>query len=233
VRDTGTIMNNLNKILISIAGIITISVIIIVGASFIQQQQANDEPGSNDDTKTGDNGLIAASVNGINITYDQVISYQQSYIQQGQNITEKQALERLIDEELLLLAAHREPYIPTKQEAEQQLQLLLSQQNLTLDDYKSQLQLRGITYEAALQDYMLQLEIQNYEYDVLNLDQLNVSDQEVLNYYQMYQNQSQEEIPQFQEIKEQIRSYLLEQKRQEEINSLIQELRKEAEIIYY
>jgi len=225
-------MNNLQKILVLIAGIIAISAIIIIGTTVFQDQPTNDST-DNDDTRIITDEVIAASVNGVNITYDEVVSFQQAYAQQGQNLTEKQILEQLINAEILTQAAQQDKYIPDEQEAEQQLEALLLEQNMTLEAYKQQLKSQGTSYDVQLQKYILQLTIQNYLDDVLDKEDLNVTKQEAENYYQSYVNQSSGEVPSYEDIEDQIISYLKEQKRNNAVNALVQDLRKDAEIIYH
>ena len=226
-------MNNLQKILIVIAGIIIISVIVIEGAILLSDQPSNESADNNDQTTLVNNTIIAATVNGVDITYNQVVAYQQSIAQQGQNISEKQALEELIDQEVLIEAAQQEQYIPSEQEAEQELIALLAEQNVTLDAYKQQLQSQGVSYEHLMQKYILQLTIDNYLDEVLYKNLTNISQEEAYNYYQNYSNQSQGEVPSFEEMEEQIISYLQEQKNQEAFNAIIKDLRNNAEIVYH
>ena len=226
-------MNNLQKILIILAGIIIISVIVIEGAILLSDQPSNESADNNDQTTLVNNTIIAATVNGVDITYNQVVAYQQSIAQQGQNISEKQALEELIDQEVLIEAAQQEQYIPSEQEAEQELIALLAEQNVTLDAYKQQLQSQGVSYEHLMQKYILQLTIDNYLDEVLYKNLTNISQEEAYNYYQNYSNQSQGEVPSFEEMEEQIISYLQEQKNQEAFNAIIKDLRNNAEIVYH
>jgi len=120
----------------------------------------------------------------------------------------------------------------TDEETESELENQLLQQNLTLEKYKQQLEQQGISYEEYLQNYKEQLTLLNYLDDVLEGENINVTEEEAENYYDWSKQQSEEELPPYEEVESQIINYLQQQKQEEAIKSLVQELRKDADIEY-
>ncbi len=104
---------------------------------------------------------------------------------------------------------------------------------MTLEDYKQQVEEQGVSYQEQLNKIRQELAIQNYISDNIDNDSIEVTDEETEQFYQDYQDQdTEQEIPSYEEIKPQIISMLEQQKQQELVNSLLQELREQAEIEY-
>ena len=76
------------------------------------------------------------------------------------------------------------------------------------------------------------LAIQNYLDNALKGEDFNVTEEEAQNFYEIYNQQSEEEIPPYEELESQIINLLQQQKRQEAIDSIVQELREDAIIEY-
>lgn len=175
---------------------------------------------------------VVAMVNGEEILLEDVTNMQDLYMQQGQQISEEQALEQLIDEELLDQQALQDKYIPTTEEAENQMEAILQQQGMTLEDYKQQLQQQGMNYEEVLQDYKNDLALDNYLEDALEEGQLEVTENEAKDYY----DNNKEMFPEntsFEEFEPQIISMLQQQKKEDAKDLLVQDLRTEANIKYF
>ncbi len=222
-------MSNQKKVMTVISIIFVVSLLFLAGCL----EQSQDETNAADDLKQGTNDTItvAAIVNGVNITDEEVNMTQQSSIQQGQQISKDQALEYLIDQEILLQKAKEEGYSLTDAEAESYMETILAQQNSTLKDYKLQLQQQGISYEDQLQYVKEESAKQNYKDDALEGRNFSVTNQEARDYYDTYK-QENPDIPPFEDVKEDIISSLEQQKRQEAINSLIENLKEDADIQY-
>jgi len=216
-------MDKPKKILIGLSVILTISLMIFAGCT--EQSQDNE---SNSNTS----GTVVATVNGEKITSEEVTSMQQAYEQQGQQISEEDALEQLINQEILSQKAQQEGFNLTDEEAEAEIEALLGQQGMTLKEYKDQLEQQGMSYEEQLQNFKEQLVIQNYQDEALEGEDFNVTDEEAEDYYELYKQQDPENTPAYEDIKDQIIDYLQQQKRQEAINSLVQELKEDANIDY-
>lgn len=194
--------------------------------------QTNDDTNEETDTNSTTNVSVLATVNGIEITSDEVTIQQQYYAQQGQQISEEDALEQIIDQEILYLQSQQEGYALNNTEAEAELADNLQQQNQTLEGFKEYLQEQQLSYQEQLQNYKEQSSIQKYLEVVLEDQNFTVTDQEAESYYASYAQQSTQEVPPYEDIKSQIIDYLKQQKQQEAINDLIEELREDADIQY-
>ncbi len=177
---------------------------------------------------------VAARVNGEEITMDEVSEVQLSLEQQGQSISKSDALEELIIQKLVLQEARQNGYTLTDEEAEDFIESELAQQGLNIDDYKEQLASEGISYDSQLRNIKDDWAIQNYLTAELEDKDFNISDEEIEEYYEMYSAQvpEGEEAESYDELEPQIIEILEQQKQQEVVNSLIQELRMDADIEY-
>ena len=216
------------KILIEISTILIISLLMFAGCT----DQSQDDADADNNSNSNISGTVVATVNGEEITSDEVSYIQQSYEQQGQQISEEDALEQLINQEILFQKAQQEGFNLTDEETEAEIEKLLGQQGMTLEDYKDQLEQQGISYEENLQKFKEQFIIEEYQNKALEGEDFNATEEEAEEYYNLYKQQNPENTPAYEEIKDQIIDYLQQQKRQEAINSLVQVLREDADIKY-
>ncbi len=177
-------------------------------------------------------GNVIATVNGEEITTSEVNAIQQSLIQQGQQITEEEALEQVINQKLISQEVEAGDYSVSTEEAESTIEQQLSMQGASLEDYKQQLSQQGIVYEEQLDSVKEELAVQKYLETQLEGENFEVSEQETQDFYEMYKSQSSEEVPSYEELEPQIIATLEQEKQQEAISYLIQELRADAEIKY-
>jgi hypothetical protein len=106
-------------------------------------------------------------------------------------------------------------------------------QGATLDDYKEQMESQGISYEKELENIKKQIASQNFLENQLEGQSFNVTQEEAQNFYEMYKAQStDEEIPSFEELEQQIIATLKQEKEQKAIANIIEELRKTIDIEY-
>ncbi|MGM5485052.1 MAG: SurA N-terminal domain-containing protein [Nanobdellota archaeon] len=224
-----------------ILGVLVVTILAIAGCSPAEQQTTEQEgpldqesPGeqtSPEESPSPITGEAVATVNGEEITNEEVTAMRQSAAQQRQNLSSEDALEQAINNELLSQKVEEEGYTVTDKEAEEQMESQLAQQGASLEDFKAQLEERGMSFQDQLDSLKEQLAMQQFIDD--NVD-VNVSEQEAQEYYQMYKQQAsgEEEIGSYEEVKPQIMSALEQQKMQKETESLLKELREEAEINY-
>jgi len=225
-----------NKI---IMGLLTIFVLVIAGCSNDYQQdnsgfqeQEDNFPEQNDGFETpGITGNVVATVNNEEITSEEVQEIQQIFAQQGQQVDEEQSIEQLISEKLLLSEVKNKGYELSLEETQQLIEQQLSMQGMSIEDYKEQLNQLGSSYETELSNLQEQFSIQNYIDSQVGTD-FNVSEQEVEQFYQQYSAQSQEEIPPKEELEVQIVESIKQQKQQEAISLLLEQLKQDAEIVY-
>ncbi len=177
-------------------------------------------------------GNVVAVVNDEEITQDEVAAVQTDLSQQDQQITEQEALGQVINTGMLEQQASQLDYTVSAEEGEEFIVEQLSQQGVTLDQYRQQLASQAISYETQLEIITSQLEIQNYLDDVLDNRSFNVTEEEARQFYELYANQSAQEVEPYEEVEEQIVSTLKDRLRQEAIASHIEELRQDASIEY-
>jgi peptidyl-prolyl cis-trans isomerase SurA len=177
-------------------------------------------------------GNTVAIVNGEEITSEEVASTQQLYSQQGQQVSEEDVLEQIINKIVVEQKIQEENIMITDEEAEAIIEQELSMQGATLDDYKQQLESMSMSYEDELENIKEQVKTQKYWEDELKGQTFDVSEEEALEFYEMYKSQSPEEIPSYEELEPQIIASIEQEKQQEAINILIQEIRANADVEY-
>jgi parvulin-like peptidyl-prolyl isomerase len=209
-----------------IVGTIASLIIISVALFFLYDNPFNQNTNS---TSTGN---VVAIVNGEEINSSEIDLIEQYYLQQGQEISRQDILQELIVQELFLQKAKEKNYEISTEEIESMIQTQLQQQNLTLQDYKNQLETQGLSYEEEIKNIKEQLAVQEYLSNEITEESLKVTEDEALRIYEMYSEQSSEELPAFEEIKSQIILSLEQQKQQEAINQLAQNLLVDADIEY-
>jgi len=166
---------------------------------------------------------LLAVVNGDRITSEDVAKLQARYEACRTSIDPDRALEQLVIERLLYGEARREPYLPTTDELEQELQAQLEADGFTLAEFQVELELHGISYDEYLETFRRELAIRNY------VDaEIQVTEQQARERYEEYQQTPHLLLPPFQEVKEQITLEL----KQEAMVALIQQLLEKSDIQY-
>lgn len=182
------------------------------------------------DNAVRDNGVVAR-VNDEEITAEAVAEMQITYSYTHDDaLTFEQALELLIREKLLYQEATREGYLLTREEAEQELLVQLAPMGMTGEDFAVQLARQGRSYDEYLVELQEQLTIARYLDDTVQIPE--VTEEEAREFYEDYMQRFPEEPRTFEEMKSQIIMLLEEQKQQEAMFLLIEELRARAEIEY-
>jgi len=218
-----------------------LSVILFAGCS-TSEQEDNTQDYNNDfvpDNNGVDNiptepitGNVVATVNDDEIKSEDVVAAQQSLLQQGQQISEDDALEQVINQKVLEQKVQQENIVVTSEEAESVIEQQLAMQGATLDDYKQQVESMGVSYEAELENIKNQIATQQFLESQIEGQTFDVTEEEAQEFYEMYKTQSPEEVPSYEELQPQIIVTLEQQKQQEAINILIQELRTTANVEY-
>ena len=169
---------------------------------------------------------VVARVNGEAITAGDVTKL--SYRMQ---MSEEEALERLIAETVLYQEAEQQGYAPTMDEAEQELEARVASSGRTMEDLEADLAKSGFSYEEYLQYFQRQLAINSYLDDAVQVPE--VTEIEARVFYDDYKQQSpEEEFPPFEQLKSEIIALLEQQKQQEAASLLIEELKEKADIEY-
>lgn len=221
------------KTIIGIFCIIAISIIVIAAFLILQYPNFNSGDITDDQSDLPINVTVVASVNGDEITTLDIYNDQQTYIDKGDQISEEQSLEQLINQTLLYQQAIQGSYDLTDEETESELDALLMQSGLTLDAYKLGLEDQGYSYDEIFPTLKKQFSIQKYLDATLDEEDFNVSDEEAEEYYETYIQQNGGEVQPYEQMETQIKQYLQQVKRQEAIILHTIELRETADITYY
>ncbi len=169
---------------------------------------------------------VAARVNGERITAEDV-----EELQARHGISHDQALEHLITKTILLQEAEKGGYLPTLEDVEFELHTQLAAMNMTREDLDVQLEIYGISYEEYLEGYRTELAIQSYLEATVEVPE--VTEEEVEERYDFYrQTVPEEQLPPFEEIEAYLVMELEQEKHQEAISALIDELKEQASITY-
>lgn len=191
---------------------------------YLQDSRVSDSSGQ---------GNVIARVNGEEVYSNEVAELQEVFNQQGQEVSENEVLEQIINQKLISQEVEEKGYAVSNEEAEAVLEEQLAAQGSTLEEFKQQIEEQGVTYQEQLEYIKEQLATQNYLADVIDQESLEVSEGESKEFYEMYQDQeSSEETATFEELEPQIIATLQQQKEQQEIMALIQKLKETAEIEY-
>ncbi|MFW5704956.1 MAG: hypothetical protein ACOCXG_03860 [Nanoarchaeota archaeon] len=220
---------------------LVLSVILLAGCS-TSEQEDNTQDYNNDfvpDNNSVDNiptepitSNVVAIVNNEEIKSEDVSAIQQSLLQQGQQISEDDALEQAINQKVLEQKVQQENIVVTNEEAESVIEQQLAMQGATLDDYKQQVESTGVSYDAELENIKNQIAIQNFLESQLEGQTFDVTEEEAQEFYEMYKQQSPEEVPSYEELQPQIIATLEQEKQQEATSIIVQELRTTANVEY-
>lgn len=177
-------------------------------------------------------GNVLATVNGEEITSEDVEAIQQASMMQGQEIPAEDAVEQAINMEILSQQAERGGFTFTREEIEQEIESQLATQGMGIEDFKEEIRSQGLSYEDEIDSYKDQFAVQSY-IDSQVGDQIpEVSEEDARDYYEFIEQQSQEEVPSFEEIEQQIVMMIQQEAQQEAVGSLVQQLREQADIEY-
>ncbi len=217
-------MKNFTKTIIGIVG----TLVFLVGGGFLLTKFIHQNG-----TKTKVNNNVLAKVNGEKITSEEVLNVQKDIGQQGREISEQQALEQVINQKLIDQRVEEEGYTISADEAETKIEEQLAAQDLTKEELKQQIENKGSTYEDQINILKENMAIQNYIDAQIDEDELDVTEEETKEFYENYSQQAgAEELPPLEKIESQIVASLKQQKQQQAINILIEELRAESKIKY-
>jgi peptidyl-prolyl cis-trans isomerase SurA len=224
---------------------ILLSVILFTGCSSSQDQVPNNDVNSQVDNSDLENNPfmddsntqnsedeVLAIVNGEEVTSSEVEEVEELFLQQGQQVSQEEALNQVVSEVVLSQKVEEEGVSVTTTQAETIIENQLASQNATLEQYKNQLQMQGISYEKQLDSVKSQVATQKYLESKLDGKGINVSEEEAKEFYETYKQQSQEELPAYEELKPQIVASLEQQKEQQMQNAIIEELKADANIKY-
>ncbi|MGX4668225.1 SurA N-terminal domain-containing protein [Cerasibacillus sp. JNUCC 74] len=175
---------------------------------------------------------VVASVNGEEIKGDRYNpTYSQLKITMGQynqdvsdlNKLKKQTIEMLITQHLINTDAAKKGIEVTEKEVQKEFDKIKKENEDRLKTALEQFQMDEEQFKAMLKDNIITTEYTDKEFDV------KVSDKEVKEYYNKIKEQS-EEVAKLDDLEEQIKTRLEQEKASEQLQKRIDDLKKDAEI---
>lgn len=179
-----------------------------------------------------------ATINGIKIDQkqlDQAIVAVQSQTQGVVN--ETQVIDQLVSRELLVQEAEKRGITTSVQEAEDLLSTHLAQQGATIDDLKNKLNKKS-DYDFIIKGYEEQISLGKLTDLLFENENLDITDQESKEFFDKNQQlfnlvQSNGKNATYNDVKDQIKALLKQQKQNKVIGELINSLKNQSEIVYY
>ncbi len=199
------------------------------------QQPSSQSPSAQTGSDSGN--PVIAEVNGQEI-HLQELQEAQAIIQaqSGQMVDGSALLDQLITKELLLQEAESRDISVTPQEAETTLEQQITQNGLTVDQFKQRLQTQGTTYQETLVLYQEQITIDELLADEVSSSDLSVSDSEAESFFDenldAIKGQFGEDTV-YEDISDLIKNTVLQQKQQGLVTDLVDQLKSDAEVITY
>lgn len=191
--------------------------------------------------QNGDKEGAVATVNGNEITRSQfearltqnkqTLGSQQELSGQQLKQLKQQTLETLINEELVLQEAEASNLSVTDKEVQNAYTEVKNRFDSD-QKFQQELQKNGLTEEDLQKNIRRQLLVQKYINENTNTQNIQVSDEEAQQAYDQAAQQAGEDqqIPPFEQVKSQIKSRIKQQKQGQEVNTMIQDLRENADI---
>lgn len=197
-----------------------------------QRSQANGTAQAADET--------VAIVNGEELKrseYEQVLAQTKNALaQQGgtaqtpeeQKQIESQAMDTLVSQTLVLQAAAQAGITPSNEDIESQL----SQVSAQFGDgtaFESALAAQGLSKDVLREQISQKLTIQSYLKQNVDLSTITVTDAEVEAFYNEISANSKS-VPPLEEVREQVKNSLIQQKQQEKIATVVDDLRSQGDV---
>lgn len=200
-------------------------------------QQSTPQQPSAPITAQGGENTIVAEVNGEEILLGEVQEAQAVIqAQSGQMVQESALLDQLVTKELLLQEADDRGVSVTRQEAQSSLEQQITQNGMTIDQFKQRLQSQDSTYDETLALYQDQITIDALLQEEIASTEVTVSDSEAQTFFDenidSIKNQLGEDAA-FEDVSDLIKNTITQQKQQGIVTDFISQLKSDAEIIKY
>ncbi len=176
---------------------------------------------------------IVAYVNDHPITEEEVQKAQEYLEAQSERMVNRtEAIQRMIDEKLILDDAQKHGFAQTTQETELEIGKILVTRNQTLEDFRAQVESQNESYEEEIEYYRKQLLIEKYLNNAITRP--NVTNAQALAYYNENKDKlfTGEVALSYEQISEQLRLALERKEEQEAILKYLENLRQNANITY-
>jgi hypothetical protein len=170
---------------------------------------------------------IVASVNGEEITSEEIENLNFQIQAYGMSLTVDELVDQAVRQKLLIQMADEssQDYTPEEVEA------FFLGEGVSLEELKTAVESDGLDYNQFLLDYSIELKVMDF---VMKIQEgVEVTEEEMLTLFEQ-QKPFLEEGVTYEEIKEDIYSFILEQKSNEVLMSMIEEKMAESDIqLYY
>lgn len=176
-----------------------------------------------------------AKVNGESIKESEVERVKQAFKQQtGIEANSSQAIDQLVSRKLLLQEVERRGISTSEEEVEQILLVRLEEMGSNLEEFKVEVEVSG-DYNELISAYKEQFNLEKLVEEITLEENITVSEEEIKEFYELYEESlaSGGNDTSYNEIKDQIKEVLLQQKQSESIYNLIEDLKSSSEIVYY
>lgn len=194
---------------------------------------------------------VAATVNGIDISMerfeDSVDMMKSSYEQQGidlegeegQQLLEQinqQAINSLVQEEVLMQAVEQEGLEISEEELEEEFTKIKDEFE-TEEEFQSALEMSGFTEEEFKTALATDIEIGQFIDN--EMEEVSVSEDELNEMYEQYiellesyseETEETQEVPTFEEIKDQLEAQIKQGKQQEQLQQIMEKLMEESDV---
>lgn len=176
---------------------------------------------------------VVASVNDENILLLEVLQNQEQIQAQGQYMSQEQILEELILQKILMQKIREEELILPNKLAENELENELAEQNVTLQEYKNELKQSNMNYEQVLNEFTREFAIQTYLQDNIAYEQIEITQEEGQELYNIYLQQAGDEALSFEEVEQELFVQLYNQKAAQLEQEFYEVLINESDIVIY
>lgn len=174
---------------------------------------------------------VLLTINGQDITAEEVAIVQFQLQQQGIQATQKQAVEQIIVNTVLIQKVEEEGITVSSEQAEEELIQMLETQGFSLEDLQQDLAAQGISYEATLEDFKERVAVNMLLEMNTDVSSIEVSQEEIEEFYTLFAAQAGEDAPSLEELKSLIEEELRQQQLRELQNQFIDTLIEEADIM--
>ncbi|MRH41939.1 hypothetical protein GH741_04530 [Aquibacillus halophilus] len=189
------------------------------------------------EAETVDEDTIVATVNGEEINgskynqmYNQTLLMFQQYGQEASDAAQvkEQTINSLIEQELLLQEAESKGIEASSSDVNENLEEIKSQFE-TNEEFEQQLEQLKLTEQSLKEQLAYEIKLNQYiEQEITGTE---VTEEEVQEYYdQLVSQQGEGEAPPFEEVQQQLKEQLVQQKERSQLGTLIESLKEQSEI---
>lgn len=216
-------------------GTILVVVLIALGVGYYLVANGLPENGAGAETETNETGPVAI-VNGEEVsrdTYTQAYAqYEALFGQLGQNVSgaqlQTQTLNDLVNSVLLKQAAVEAGYTASDDDVDAEIDAIIANAG-GAEAFATQIADAGLDEAEVRRQVAEQLAINAYVRAETEADTITVTEEEIASFYDELSAQN-ETLPPLEEVQAQIEEQIRGQKQQERIDSLVAELRADADI---